>query len=416
MPARKRRKPASLICERLDELAAKTGAGPNAGRRYLSKEHQAAAQLVQSWMRDAGMSTSVDAAGTVTGRYEADRNGARALLIGSHIDTVRNAGKYAGCLGVVLAIAAVAELNRKARRLPYAIELLAFGDDVGHRFTPVPVGSRAIAGHWDVKLLDAEDATGTTMRRALTEFGCRPEQIGGLGRNPASLLGFLEVYIEQGTMLEDEGVPIGVVTSISGITRLAVTVDGAPGHSCTVPFAQRRDALAAAAEMVLATEILCRQVTGLVATASNIRVEPGSSDAIPAVARLAIELRSNVDRTRRMALRDLERTLKGIARRRRCTVAIEPIYDAAAVECDTRFVNQLSMAVETNASSGFLLPLGVGNGGASLGSLCPVGMLAVRCKNGVGGHPSELVKADDIDVALKVLLDFLVNLDMIGAR
>lgn len=416
MPIRTRRKLAVEMGERLERLAAISSELPKLTRLFLSKEHLAAAKLVRRWMKDAGMSAAIDAAGNVVGRYEGDKAGGRTLLIGSHIDTVRDAGKFSGPIGVLVAIEAVSRLNRLKRRLGFSIEVIAFGDEVAHRFVSQSPGSRAIAGQIDAAMLAAKDAAGITLQRALEDFGGDPHALGGLARNASNLIGFLEVYPEQGPMLEAEGVGLGVVTSVAGITRLSVTVTGATGQTCTLPFAQRRDALVTAAEMVLATEIVCRQVAGLVATVGTMAVTPDRVECIPATAVLQVEMRSNVDRVRRMGQRDLERTLKSIARRRRCDVRIEPVLEVPASECDQRFTTQLAKSVERCGGRGFLMPLGIGNGATSLARLCPVGMLALRCRGGVANDPSEYVKPEDIETAIKVLLDFLGNLDMIGAR
>ena len=367
-------------------------------------------------MQDAGLSVAIDAAGTVVGRYEALRAGARTLILGSYIDTAPNSGLYSGALGVLIAIEAIADLDRRGVRLPFGLEVMAFGDEVAGRFTALPVGSRAIAGQFDQDLLDVSDGDGITLRRALQDFGGAPDQIRRLARHTGGLLGFIEVHTEQGPVLEAEGLPVGVVTAISGISRLGVTVKGAAGHASTMPFSQRRDALAAAAEMMLATEIQCRQTAGLCATTCQIAVEPGLPGAMPALAKLQVELRSPLDRTRRSGLRDLERAVKAIARRRRCQVEIEVVLDVAAVDCDARFIAQLSRAAENCGVPAFGMPSGIGNGGSSFARICPVGMLMLRCKGGVSQHSTEHVKPDDIDTALKVLLDFLTNLDMIGTR
>lgn len=415
MPERKSRKFSSLILERLDSLANSDGKSGVRPRPYLSRQHLAAARLVKRWMQAAGMSTVIDAAGTVVGRYE-PKTGGRTLIIGSYIDTAADAGRFSGALGVLLGIEVIAELNRRRTTLSYGVEVMAFGDDIAGRFSALPVGSRAIAGLFSSDQLDARDGDGVVLRRALLEFGGAPDQIGRLSRSAADLIGFIEVHTEQGPMLEAEGLPVGVVTAIGGISRLEVTVTGAAGHASTMPFAQRRDALTAAAEMVLATEILCRQVAGLSASTCNIAVEPARHGSIAAVARFHVEVSAAVDRTRRGGVRDLERALKAIARRRRCQVEIKVLQDVPAVNCDARFIMQLSQSAENCGVAAFGMPSGIGNGGSSFAQLCPVGMLLLRCKGGVSQHASELVKAEDIEAALKVLLDFLINLDMIGER
>jgi allantoate deiminase len=226
------------LLERLDALAEFTDEpGGVLTRLFLSPEHKAAALQVKHWMTMAGMTVGIDAVGTVVGRYEGEGPGRPALLLGSHIDTVRNAGKYDGNLGVLAAIAAVAELNRTAERRPFAIEVLAFGDEEGVRFPVTLLGSRAIAGTLEPHALDAEDTNRVSVREALQHFGCDPFDIPGVPRRKEDVLGYVELHIEQGPVLEAEDLPIGIVTAINGASRFAVEVTGEAGHAGTVPMA-----------------------------------------------------------------------------------------------------------------------------------------------------------------------------------
>lgn len=416
MPKARRRRLVTRVCERLELLAAISEDSRWVSRPFLSKAHRAAADLVQGWMDGAGMAANIDAYGTIVGHYPGAQPGARALLLGATLDAPRGSGKFGSGLGVVTVIEAVAELNRRKSRLPFAIEVLVYGADEGRRFTTRPPGLAARAGQLDATLHSVRDASGIALDHALCQFGCN---LAGSARPPlsnAGLLGFLELQVEQGAVLDGEALPVGIGTAISGVSRLGVAVSGAAGHFGTMPFAQRRDALTAAAEMVLATEIELRQKPNISASVGQICVEPGSADMIPAEARLTVEVRSPVDRARRAALRNLERTFRGIARRRRCGVEIETVLDLPAAACDARFISQLSAAAEANDVAAFGMPSGAGIGGLVMSRLCPVGMVLLRCKDGVGRHPSEHVRPEDIDTALRVVLDFLLKLDMIGVR
>ncbi len=242
------------LMARLDQLATFSDDPDRLTRLYLSPAHRQAMDPVMAWMQAAGMTTRIDAVGNVVGRYEADRAGAATVLIGSHIDTVIDAGKYDGNLGVLAGIAAVEALHREGLRLPVAIEVIAFGDEEGVRFPTALTGSRAVAGTLDPNLLDARDRDGVAVREALAAAGCDARAYASCARAPGDVLGYLEVHIEQGPVLEAEGLPLGVVTAINGATRARVQVKGEAGHAGTVPMALRRDALAAAAEMVLAVE------------------------------------------------------------------------------------------------------------------------------------------------------------------
>ena len=226
-------------------------------------------------MREAGMSARLDAIGNVVGRYEGRTPGAPCLMLGSHLDTVRNAGKYDGMLGVVAAIDCVHTLNARGTRLPFAIEVVGFADEEGVRFGSTLLGSRAVAGTFDPKLLDNRDKDGTSMREALTAFGLDPERTGDAARRRADILAYAELHIEQGPVLEAEGLPVGVVTAINGANRFTVEIEGMAGHAGTVPMTLRRDALAAAAECVLAIESRCGREPELVGTVGKLEAGAG---------------------------------------------------------------------------------------------------------------------------------------------
>ena len=301
------------LMARLDELATFSDEQDRLTRLYLSPAHRLAMDHVMAWMQAAGMTARIDAVGNVVGRYEASRAGAPAVLIGSHIDTVADAGKYDGNLGVLAGIAAVEALSRAGERLPVAIEVIAFGDEEGVRFPTALTGSRAVAGTLDPNLLDARDADGVTVQKALAEAGGDARAYASCARRPEDVLAYLEVHIEQGPVLEAEGLPVGVVTAINGATRARVQVKGEAGHAGTVPMALRRDALAAAAEMVLVVEREGQATADLVATVGQIEARPGSANVVPGAARFTIDVRAPADATRLAALAVLEASFAAIA-------------------------------------------------------------------------------------------------------
>jgi allantoate deiminase len=398
---------AARIMARLDQLATLSASAGEITRLYLTNEHRAAADLVAGWMREAGLSVTLDSAGTVVGRTEGSVSNARTLLVGSHIDTVRNAGRYDGCLGVVLAIEAMAELQRLGRKLPYAVEVLAFGDEEGVRFPRTLNGSRAIAGLLDGDVLEMADANGVDLASALRAFGCDPAKLLKIGREPTSILGYVEVHIEQGPVLEKQGLAVGVVTAISGASRLLVEVTGKAGHAGTVPMPQRRDALSGAAEMVLAVERTARDTAGLVATVGRIEALPGAVNVVPGGAVFTLDIRSPVDRTRRYGFRQIEQEMRAIARRRQLTLRLTETYNEPSAICDQRIISHFSAAMDTLGQAEFGLPSGAGHDGLAMVKLCPIGMLFVRCKGGISHHPDESVKADDVEVATRTLMAFL---------
>ncbi|HEY8333333.1 MAG TPA: hydantoinase/carbamoylase family amidase, partial [Tardiphaga sp.] len=224
------------IAGRINALAAISETPGNLTRIFLTPEHRAAADLIMGWMRDAGMSAHLDAIGNVCGRYEGDRPGLPCLMLGSHYDTVRDAGKWDGPLGLITAISCVADLHRRGRRLPFAIEVTGFADEEGVRFASTLLGSRAIAGTFDESALGSKDKAGVKMREAMTAFGLDPDHVGAAARAPSELLAYVELHIEQGPVLESKNLPVGVVTAISGATRLAVELHGMAGHAGTVPM------------------------------------------------------------------------------------------------------------------------------------------------------------------------------------
>src|SRR4051812_32476412 len=259
------------IVSRINQLGTISETPENLARVFLSPEHRIAADLILSWMVEAGMTVRLDAIGNVCGRYEGERPGLPCLMLGSHYDTVRDAGKWDGPLGVITAISCVADLHKRGKRLPFAIEIVGFADEEGVRFASTLLGSRAVAGTFVESVLGATDRAGITMREAMVTFGLDPDHIGAAARAPGELLAYVELHIEQGPVLEAKSLPVGVVTAIAGATRLAASLTGMAGHAGTVPMALRRDALAGAAECITTIEEFCRtDEQGLVGTVGYI--------------------------------------------------------------------------------------------------------------------------------------------------
>lgn len=398
------------VMRRLDDLARFSDEVGALSRLYLSPAHAAAAARIADWMGEAGMTARLDAVGNVVGRYEAAGGGAPTLLIGSHIDTVRDAGRYDGNLGVVVGIEAVAALHARRERLPFAVEVIAFGDEEGVRFPVTLTGSSAVAGILDPALLDTRDEAGISIGEALAAFGCPPDP-AGVARDPARTLGYLEVHIEQGPVLEDEELPVGVVTAINGATRLAVTVTGRAGHAGTVPMRLRRDALAAAAEMVLAAEARALATKGLVVTVGTIAALPGAVNVIPGEVHFTLDVRHASDPVRLEALALLAQEFESVARRRGVGLGVEKSYEAPAAACDPRLMAALEGAVRRAGILPLHLASGAGHDGLAMIALCPIAMLFVRCRGGISHHPDESITEADADVAVQVLLDALRHLD-----
>ncbi|HEU5327516.1 MAG TPA: allantoate amidohydrolase [Thermomicrobiales bacterium] len=377
-------------------------------RRFATPALRAAQEQVAGWMRAAGLSVRWDNVGNLRGRYEGDRSDAPALLLGSHLDTVRDAGKYDGVLGVLVALAAVERLHARGERLPYAVEIAAFADEEGLRYGTAYLGSRALAGAFDPALLDLADTDGVTMGDAIRAAGGDPSALAADRRDPASLLGYCEVHIEQGPALEHHDLPVGVVTAITGISHVTLTFTGVAGHAGTVAMDLRRDALCAAAECMVAIETLACATPGLVATVGQIAVHPGASNVIPATATISLDIRHAGDTTRAAAVATLRQTIAAIAARRQVALAWEATLDSPAVTCDTRLADLLADAVTaTTGHPAHHLPSGAGHDAAILATITPAAMLFVRCQGGISHNPAEAVAAADVAVALDVLDRFL---------
>lgn len=398
------------IVRRINELAAISAASDNLTRIYLTKELRQAADLILGWMREAGMSARIDAIGNVCGRYEGDRPGAPCLMLGSHYDTVRDAGKWDGPLGVITAISCVADLNRRGKRLPFAIEVVGFADEEGVRFASTLLGSRAVAGTFDEAVLNKRDNEGVSMRDALAQFGLDPDQIGAAARTRRELLAYLELHIEQGPVLEAQNLPVGVVTAIAGATRLAARLTGMAGHAGTVPMALRRDALAGAAECIGAIEQFCRtDQDGLVGTVGYIQARPGATNVIPGEVSFTIDIRAPTDMHRKRAVADIVRQIEAIAKRRQLTLQLDVTHENRTAPCAPWLQDQIASAIEAEGFSVFELPSGAGHDGMAMIDLADVGMIFVRCRGGISHHPDEHVELADADAGARVLLRIVEN-------
>jgi allantoate deiminase len=400
------------IATRLAELATISDEPGRLTRLYLGPAHRKAADLVTTWMRDAGMTTRIDALGSVIGRYDARDSGARILLLGSHIDTVRDAGRFDGALGVVTAIEVVKAAAKSGRRFPFAIDVVAFGDEEGVRFASTLGGSKALAGTFDVKALDEAGDDRRSRRQALLAFGCDPSRLREEAISPERALGYVEVHIEQGPVLETENLPVGIVTAIAGVTRAAVEIDGVAGHAGTVPMALRKDALAASAEMLLAVEAVARSRSNLMATVGKLDVPESATNTIPGRVRFTLDIRSPSDPERTDAVAAIRQSLDTIARRRGVSARVQIGHEAPAAVCDRELSDQLAAAVESFGIAPRRLPSGAGHDAMAFDRVIPFAMLFVRCRGGLSHNPDEFAAPGDIDVAAHVLATFL---DRIGS-
>ena len=395
---------------RLEALRLFTDEPGKITRLYLSPSHRQAVDATVAMVQEAGCDhVYIDALGSVIGRYEGKTTGLPALLIGSHIDTVVDGGAYDGALGVIAGIGVVEALRNAGERLDFAVEVLAFGDEENVRFTSNLTSSRALAGTLDAAGLEAKDENGISIHRALLDFGCDPSKWASLKRDPASVIGYVEMHIEQGPVLEAENLAIGIVTAINGASRWTLTVSGEAGHAGTVPMALRHDALTAASEMALAIERLGAVDANTVATVGRFQVEPGAVNVIPAKVRFTLDARSPDDAVRAHMVAEIASACKAIAVKRGVTLTIDRFFESKATPMAASFVTGLSDAVSRHQITPRLLPSGAGHDAMAMAELCPAGMLFVRCKGGISHSPHEAMTAEDCDVAIAVLLDFVKN-------
>jgi allantoate deiminase len=388
---------AKRIVTRIEELAHCTDSPPRLTRFAYSRAMRRAHELAGEWMLEAGLAVRTDAVGNLIGRREGTRRGAKTLLLGSHLDSVRDAGRFDGPLGVLLALACAEE--RAA--FPFALEVIGFIDEEGVRFHSSYLGSRALAGTLPQEDLALKDADGVTLGDAISGFDGDPGALATARRN--DLLAYVEAHIEQGPVLEAAQEAVGVVSAIAGQTRARVIFEGMAGHAGTVPMKLRNDALCAAAEFTLAVEKLARETAGLVATVGQLQVEPGASNVIPGKVRLTLDVRHADDAVRESAVVNLQEAAESIASARGVQIAWQIVQATGAISCDPELSAMLAPGAPVLAS-------GAGHDAAALASVCPVAMLFVRCRGGVSHHPDEYTSPEDIAAALDTLLQFLDRL------
>ncbi len=400
----------ATLMAQADVLAGYSSDLPRITRTYLSPQHKAAGEYLIGLMRAAGMDAGFDALGNIVGRYAGLQAHAPVLMTGSHQDSVKNAGKYDGLFGILTAIACVGDLHARGKRLSHAIEIVGFGDEEGVRFPATLIGSKAMCGAFDPAWLDRTDADGISMRNALIEFGGDPDAAASIDRRQSRVAAFVESHIEQGPVLLNQGLALGVVTAIAGATRLRVAVTGLAGHAGTVPMGQRSDALAAASEMVLAVERYCethRNEGGLVGTVGMLCVKPGAANVIPQDVSFTVDVRSGNDDARRAAVAAMQEQFAKIAERRKVGVTAAPFYQANAAPCHPALQAQLAAAIASQGVPVRHLPSGAGHDAMVFPAVCPTAMLFVRCgNNGISHHPDETMSAQDAELATAALLYF----------
>ncbi|CAN7261188.1 MULTISPECIES: 2-oxo-4-hydroxy-4-carboxy-5-ureidoimidazoline decarboxylase [unclassified Variovorax] len=379
---------------------------------YLTEAHRACAQQIADGMREAGFDTvNIDAVGNVVGRYEGATPGAKTLLTGSHYDTVRNGGKYDGRLGIFVPMACVRELKRQNRRLPFAFEVVGFAEEEGQRYKATFLGSGALIGHFDPKWLDQKDADGITMREARQIAGLKEEDIAKLQRDPAKYLGFVEVHIEQGPVLNELDIPLGIVTSINGGVRYVGEVIGMASHAGTTPMDRRRDAAAAVAELILFAEQRAARDGDSVATVGMLEVPSGSINVVPGRCKFSLDMRAPNNPQRDALTADVLAELKAICERRGVRYTLEESMRASAAPSAPEWQQRWEKAVDTLGVPLFRMPSGAGHDAMKLHEVMPQAMLFVRGINsGISHNPLESSTNDDMQLAVEAFQLLLNNL------
>ncbi|MDO9411852.1 MAG: allantoate amidohydrolase [Pseudolabrys sp.] len=399
-----------LLGERADTMIRTLGsisAEPNRlFRAFLTPEHRKAADLVAKWMRAAKLDVSEDALGTVRGHWAGESK--KRLLIGSHIDTVIDGGMFDGPFGVIAGILAVDHFTQAGRKLPFGIDVLAFGDEEGSRFPTTLTSSMACAGTFDNARLDMADKEGVTLRDAIVAYGKDPAALAEAAYKRGEAAAYVEVHIEQGPVLEYKKQPLGVVTSIAGQSYLNVEFLGEAGHAGTVPMMLRRDALAGGAEVILLAEKMARDTKGdVVATVGQLRIPSAASNVIAGNVALVVDIRSGSNAARQQFVDTFKTEIRAIAKRRELGLTITQTRDVATTPCDQSLQDGIAAAIRSVGGEPLELSSGAGHDGTAMAKLCPIAMMFVRCRGGISHNPAEYTSPSDMGLAVAALIRFI---------
>ncbi|WP_418277466.1 allantoate amidohydrolase [Isoptericola jiangsuensis] len=419
---------ARRVMARCDELARVSATSDAIERVYLSAEHARVNRLAAEWMRELGMTARQDAAGNLVGRLDtagAPDPDAPALVLGSHLDTVPDAGRYDGIVGVLMALEVV-RLLRVPRAdgdgdgrgfvspLPFALEVIAFSDEEGTRFGKALLGSSAVAGLWRDDWWTLTDADGMTLREAFVEFGLDPARVGEAARRPAELVGYLEAHIEQGPELDDRGEPLAVVSSIASARRFQLVVTGEARHAGGTPYDRRRDALLGASEAALAVERICRAEHHVIGTVGRLEAYPGAVNVVPGEAHLSLDLRGELDERRDAVWGSIEAELDAIMGRRGLRWQAREVHSAPAVFCAPLLQDVVREGIVSTLPRGGDAPTTLfspaGHDGMSIGAVTGVGMLFLRNPDGISHHPGESVSTADVALGVRALAESVLQL------
>ena len=379
-------------------------------RQYLSKEHKACNLTVSDWMTEAGMTTWQDSVGNQWGRIVSANPNAKRLIIGSHLDTVPNAGAYDGILGVLLAVELAALVTELQIELPFHLDVVGFCDEEGTRFATTLIGSKALAGEFSPDWLALTDVNGVSMEQAMTEFGLTPNDYSSSALKPEELIAYWEAHIEQGPVLESVDQALGVVTAIAGAKRAIISFIGHSGHAGTTPMHLRKDSLAAAAEFIVSIEQLAKNSkNGEVATVGQIEAKPGATNVIPGKTLMSLDIRAQNAPDLDALLSDIRSSVEKIVEERNLAFDWQWTHQAGAVDCDSEIQQLFKSACVVNSENSPFLPSGAGHDAMAIAKVCPIGMLFLRSPKGISHHPSESVIDGDVTKALSILYTALIK-------
>ena len=397
---------ALLRCKTLSGLSQMQG---GIHRVYLSKEHKECNRVTAEWMAEAGMQSWQDEVGNLWGRLASSNPNAKRLIIGSHLDTVPNAGAFDGILGVLLGIEIAALAHTLKLDLPFHLDVVGFCDEEGTRFATTLIGSKALANEFDPQWLNIQDTNGISMRQAMLDFGLTPDDYAKAALNKNELLGYWETHIEQGPVLESVNQALGVVTAIAGAKRAMITLTGQSGHAGTTPMNLRQDSLVGCAELTLAIEQLAKNASnGEVATVGQIHARPGATNVIAGKTTISLDARAQNDADLAVLLNAIHTRTDQIATSRNLTLDWQWTHAADAVACDTQIQQLFSSACKLNNQASPTLASGAGHDAMAIAPICPVGMLFIRSPGGISHHPAEAVIDEDVTKALSVMYSALM--------
>ena len=392
------------ITTMLEDIASCSTSGQGVTRLPFTQEHRFAVTKITEWMQGTDLSVHMDASGTLIGRREDPAN-SPTLLFGSHQDTVRHGGKYDGIMGVLLPILALQKIGKQT--LPFSVQVMAFADEEGVRFPTALIGPRSLTGNFDNTVLNFTDHEGVSVREAMIEFGLNPDNVTSLDIRNTPIIGYVETHIEQGPVLDDRNLPLGIVTAIAGIERHQIELKGISGHAGTTPMHARQDTLACAAELVLIAEKIANDSSDLIATVGRINVSPNAVNVIPGECSMVLEIGSAVDKTRIKNSKIIVDEMRNAALKRPIDFKCDRTYVQAAVPCDKKLQSILKKSAFNQKLDPICLPSGATHDASAMSDLCPIALLFARCHKGISHTPEEHAKETDMQAAVDCLVEFM---------